>query len=71
MLNNISSGVYSDGTGSGGKQIGGLQLLVADDPTTDQLVELTVLRSTSGETSALTLLLMVVALLLLQIFKRT
>ena len=34
MSNNISTGVYSDGTGSGGKQIGGLQLLVADDPTT-------------------------------------
>lgn len=30
MLNNLSTGVYSDGTGSGGKQIGGLQLLVAD-----------------------------------------
>lgn len=26
-------GMYSDGTGSGGKQIGGLKLLVADDPT--------------------------------------
>ncbi len=34
MMNNVSVGVYSDGTGSGGKQIGGLQLLVADDPTT-------------------------------------
>ena len=34
MANNLSTGVYSDGTGSGGKQIGGLQLLVADDPTT-------------------------------------
>lgn len=34
MANNISVGLYSDGTGSGGKQIGGLQLLVADDPTT-------------------------------------
>lgn len=33
MLNNISTGVYSDGTGSGGKQIGGLQLLIADTPT--------------------------------------
>lgn len=33
MLNNISAGVYSDGTGSGGKQIGGLQLLVADSPS--------------------------------------
>ena len=34
MQNNLSTGVYSDGTGTSGKQIGGLQLLVADDPTT-------------------------------------
>lgn len=34
MTNNIADGCYSDGTGSGGKQIGGLQLLVADDPST-------------------------------------
>lgn len=34
MANQISAGLYSDGTGSGGKQIGGLQLIVADDPTT-------------------------------------
>lgn len=34
LQNNLSIGVYSDGTGAGGKQIGGLQLLVADDPTT-------------------------------------
>ena len=34
MMNNLSTGIYSDGTGSSGKQIGGLQLLVADDPTT-------------------------------------
>ena len=34
MANNISIGTYSDGTGSGGKQIGGLQLLVAYDPST-------------------------------------
>lgn len=34
MRNQVCSGMYSDGTGSGGKQIGGLQLLVADDPTT-------------------------------------
>lgn len=33
MRNNISVGLYSDGTGSGGKQIGGLQLLVSDDGT--------------------------------------
>lgn len=34
MKNNICSGMYSAGTGTGGKQIGGLQLLIADDPTT-------------------------------------
>ena len=34
MANNINVGLYSDGTGSSGKQIGGLQLIVADDPTT-------------------------------------
>lgn len=30
MLNNLSTGVYSDGSGTGGKQIGGLQSLVSD-----------------------------------------
>lgn len=34
MMNNIAADIYSNGTASGGKQIGGLQLLVADDPTT-------------------------------------
>ena len=34
MINNMSTDIYSDGTADGGKQIGGLQLLVADDPTT-------------------------------------
>jgi hypothetical protein len=33
MQNNLSSDMYSDGTASSGKQIGGLQLLVADTPT--------------------------------------
>lgn len=33
MKNNISIGVYSDGTGTGGKQIGGLQYLVQDTPS--------------------------------------
>lgn len=33
MENNMSSDAYSDGTADGGKQIGGLQLLVADAPT--------------------------------------
>ena len=34
MKNQISVGVYSDGTGSGSKQITGLQAQVADDPST-------------------------------------
>lgn len=34
MENGIATDAYSDGTASSGKQIGGLQLLVADDPTT-------------------------------------
>jgi hypothetical protein len=34
MKNQISTGIYSDGTGSGSKQITGLQALIADDPTT-------------------------------------
>lgn len=33
MSNNIAADLYSDGTASGGKQIGGLQLLLADTPT--------------------------------------
>lgn len=33
MINNLSTGIYSNGTGSGSKQIGGLQLLVSDDGT--------------------------------------
>lgn len=31
--NDVANAMYSDGTGSGGKEIGGLQLLVADTPT--------------------------------------
>ena len=34
IANLIASGIYSDGTGSGGKQVTGLQAIVADDPTT-------------------------------------
>lgn len=34
MRNNLSTGVYSDGTGTSGKQVGGLQLLVATSPAT-------------------------------------
>jgi len=33
LVNQMSAAVYSDGTGSSGKEIGGLALLVADDPT--------------------------------------
>lgn len=33
MMNNIAADVYSDGTADGGKQINGLQTLVADTPT--------------------------------------
>ena len=33
MRNNITIGCISDGTGSGGKQIGGLKLLIANTPT--------------------------------------
>jgi len=33
MKNVVSASMYSNGTGSGGKEIGGLQLLVADTPT--------------------------------------
>lgn len=34
MANNMALGAYADGTGYGGRQIGGLQLLIADNPTT-------------------------------------
>jgi hypothetical protein len=34
MKNLVSAGIYSAGTGSGGKEITGLQAAVADDPTT-------------------------------------
>ena len=33
LINKMAAAVYSDGTGSSGKEIGGLALLVADDPT--------------------------------------
>lgn len=36
MKNKLSEGVYSDGTGTGGKQITGLQAIVADANTTGQ-----------------------------------
>lgn len=34
MRNYMGTQIYGDGTGSGGKDVGGLQLLIADDPTT-------------------------------------
>lgn len=34
MCNKMSAAVYGDGTGSSGKEIGGLKLLVADNPST-------------------------------------
>jgi hypothetical protein len=34
MRNRVSQALYSDGTGNGGKEIGGLQLVVADVPAT-------------------------------------
>jgi hypothetical protein len=34
MKNIIATALYSDGTGSSGKELGGLQLLIKDDPTT-------------------------------------
>ena len=34
LRNQLGTALFSDGTGSGGQTIGGLQLLVADDPTT-------------------------------------
>jgi hypothetical protein len=34
MINNISTDIYSDGTADGGRQINGLQALVAAVPTT-------------------------------------
>lgn len=34
LINNVSASSFSDGTGSDGKELGGLGLLVADDPST-------------------------------------
>jgi hypothetical protein len=33
LSNTMGASIYADGTGSGGKDIGGLQLLIPDDPT--------------------------------------
>lgn len=46
MSNKLSAALYSDGTGSSGKEIGGLKLLVADDPTSGTVGGIN--RATSG-----------------------
>ena len=46
MCNKMSAAVYSDGTGSSGKEIGGLALLVADAPETGTVGGIN--RATSG-----------------------
>lgn len=38
LRNTAATAVYADGTGNGGKEFGGLQLLVADDPTASSSV---------------------------------
>ena len=46
MMNKMSAAIYGDGTGSSGKEIGGLALLVADDPTSGTVGGIN--RATSG-----------------------
>ena len=46
MINKMSAAVYGDGTGSSGKEIGGLKLLVADSPATGTVGGIN--RATSG-----------------------
>jgi hypothetical protein len=46
LRNAMSAGLYSDGTGSSGKEIGGLKFLVADDPTSGTVGGIN--RATSG-----------------------
>ena len=46
LRNQMSAGIYSDGTGSSGKQLTGLKALVADDPTTGTVGGIN--RATSG-----------------------
>lgn len=38
LKNTAATSVYADGTGTGGKELGGLQLLIADDPTASSTV---------------------------------
>nr|CRH05486.1 Protein of unknown function [Candidatus Magnetococcus massalia] len=51
LINNIAADMYSDGTADGGKQIGGLQLLVADDPSSGVVGGSTAPTGTSGAVS--------------------
>jgi len=46
MKNKLAAGLYSDGTGTSGKEIGGLKYLVADDPTSGTVGGIN--RATSG-----------------------
>ncbi|MBE6443594.1 MAG: phage major capsid protein [Alphaproteobacteria bacterium] len=46
MSNQLAAAMYGDGTGSDGKSIGGLKLLVADDPTTGTVGNIN--RATAG-----------------------
>ncbi|MBR3501586.1 MAG: phage major capsid protein [Alphaproteobacteria bacterium] len=46
LVNKMAAAVYGDGTGSSGKEIGGLALLVADDPTSGTVGSID--RSTAG-----------------------
>lgn len=46
LANQMSVGIYSDGTGNGGKQLTGLKALVADDPTSGTVGGIN--RATSG-----------------------
>lgn len=46
MRDKLSAALYSDGTGSDGKEIGGLKLLVADDPTSGTVGNIN--RATTG-----------------------
>ncbi|MDD7313323.1 MAG: phage major capsid protein [bacterium] len=46
MTNQLASAIYGDGTGSNGKAIGGLKLLVADDPTSGTVGNIN--RATTG-----------------------
>jgi hypothetical protein len=38
LINTASTAVYADGTGSGGKELGGLQLIIDDDPSSSSTV---------------------------------